>query len=62
MKAANEFTAAAHALNTLAEALKPQEGDQYGDKRKLAAYYLRMAAREVIEVAQALAKLEDAPK
>lgn len=58
MTTANDFARAAHEIGQLADRINPPETDKYAQARKLAVFHLRSAARQMREIAEALAKTE----
>jgi hypothetical protein len=62
MQTANDFAQSAQQIGQLADRITPPETDRYAQARKLAVFHLRSAARQMREIAEALAKQEEAPK
>lgn len=60
MKTAAEFAHAAAQMSRAVERMKPDDSDPYAQARKLIQYHLQAAANKTREIAEALAKQEDA--
>jgi hypothetical protein len=60
MKTAAEFAHAAAQMSRAAAQMKPDDSDPYPHTRKLIQYHLQVAAKNTRELAEALAKEEDA--
>jgi hypothetical protein len=58
MTKANDFTQAAQQIGQLANRITPPETDKYAQARKLAVFHLRSAARQLRDIAEAMAKTE----
>ncbi len=59
-KTANDFARAAVELNQFAERMKPDPASPYADLENIIVYHIRVAAKDAMRIAEAMAKQEPA--